>query len=148
MNCFSGNRELFFKNQTSNFNRWLSMYIRRLTLRRMTSTIILCHISLGKFDVGALIDMVILDFSKAFDTVPHQKLLHKMRQYGADGNINVWLCDFLTNRKMKVVIDGKESDTVTLDSGVPQGIVGASPVPLPYQRPARCSEVHHMAICR
>ena len=52
--------------------------------------------------------MVILDFSKAFDTVPHGKLLHKMKQYGVDGNINSWLCDFLTNRQMKVVVDGKD----------------------------------------
>ena len=67
--------------------------------------------------------MVILDFSKAFDTVPHQKLLHKMRQYGADGIINAWLCDFLTYRKMREVIDGEESEAVPVDSGVPQGTV-------------------------
>ena len=78
---------------------------------------------LGKFDVGAQIDMVILDFSKAFYTVPHQKLLHKMRQYGVDGNIKAWLCDILTNRKMTVVIDGEESEAVPVDSGVPQGTV-------------------------
>ena len=68
---------------------------------------------------------MILDFSKAFDTIPHLKLLHKMRQYGVhvDGNINPWLCHFLTNRKMKVVFDGEESDAVTVDSGVPQGTV-------------------------
>ena len=62
-------------------------------------------------------------FSKAFDTVPHSKLLHKMKLYGVDGNINAWLCDFLTNRKMKVVVDGEESDSVTVDSSVPQGTV-------------------------
>ena len=71
--------------------------------------------------------MIILDFSKAFDTVPHGKLLHKMKlslyMYGVDGNINSWLSDFLTNRKMKVVVDGEESDSVTVDSGVPQGTV-------------------------
>ena len=68
-------------------------------------------------------DMVILDFSEAFDTVPHQKLLYKMRQYGVDGNINAWLCDFLTNRNMRVVIDGEESEAVPVDFGVPQGTV-------------------------
>ena len=65
--------------------------------------------------------MVILDYSKAFDTVPHQKLFHKMRQYEVDGNINAWLCDFLTKRKMRFVIDGEESEAVPVDSGVPQG---------------------------
>ena len=60
-----------------------------------TQPVTTVHDLLGKFDVGAQIDM---DFSKAFDTVPHQNLLHKMRQYGVDGNINAWLCDFLTNK--------------------------------------------------
>ena len=65
--------------------------------------------------------MVILDFSKAFDTVLYKKLLHKMEQYGEDGNINT--SDFLTNRKMKVVVNGEESEAVNVDSGVPQGTV-------------------------
>ena len=67
--------------------------------------------------------MIILDFSKAFNTVPHSKLLHKMKLYDVDGNINSWLSDFLTNRKMKVVVDGEESDSVTVDSGISQGTV-------------------------
>ena len=79
-----------------------------LTQTQLVATV---HDLLGKFDVGAQIDMVILDFLKAFDTVP--------RQNGVDGNINAWLCDFLTNRKMRVVIDGEESEAVHVDSGVP-----------------------------
>ena len=75
------------------------------------------HDLLGMFDVGAQIDMVI------FDTVPDQKLLHKIRHYGVDGNINAWLCDFLTNRKMRVVIGDEESEAVPVDSRVPQGIM-------------------------
>ena len=49
------------------------------TLACETQLVTTVHDLLGKFDVGAQIDMVILDFSKAFDTIPHQKLLHKMR---------------------------------------------------------------------
>ena len=67
--------------------------------------------------------MAILDFSKAFDTVPHRKLLHKLNQYGITGNINLWLQDFLTNRNMKVIIDSEESEAVPVNSGVPQGTV-------------------------
>ena len=70
------------------------------------------HDLLGKFDVGTQIDMAILGFSKAFDTVPHRKLLHKMELYGVTGNINSWLCNFLTNRLMKVVVDGEELEAV------------------------------------
>ena len=77
------------------------------------------HDLLGTPNIGSQIDMIILDFSKAFDTVPHRKLLHKMRLYGVNGNINSRLCDFLTNRQMKVVVDCEESESVTIDSGVP-----------------------------
>jgi len=62
---------------------------------------------------------MILDFSKAFDTGHHESLLHKMSLYGIDGNINRWLRDFLTNRTMRVVVDGEASKPVTVDSGVP-----------------------------
>ena len=52
-----------------------------------------------------------------------RQLLHKMQLYGVDGKINSWLRDFLTNRKMKVVVDGEESESVGVDSGVPQDTV-------------------------
>ena len=79
------------------------------------------HDLLGKFDSGSQIDMIVLDFSIAIDTVPQGKLFHKMQLYGVDGKINSWLRDFLTNRKMKVLVDGEESESVGVDTGVPQG---------------------------
>jgi hypothetical protein len=75
------------------------------------------------YDAGLHTDVAILVFSKAFDTVPHNKLLHKLDDYGVRGSINRWLEMFLTQRKMKVVIDGDESEEATVDSGVPQGTV-------------------------
>ena len=79
------------------------------------------HDLLRSNDKGLQTDMVILDFSKAFDTVPHWKLLHKLEKYGINGNIQSWLEMFLTKQHMPVVVDGDVSDSVTVDSGVPQG---------------------------
>ena len=53
------------------------------------------------------VDMIILDFSKAFDMVPHKKLLHKLRNYGVDGKLNVWIEQFLSNREQRVLVDGE-----------------------------------------
>ena len=68
-------------------------------------------------------DVAILDFSKAFDTVPHDKLLQKIESYGITGNIHMWLKSFLKDRKMKVVVEGDHSKEVEVLSGVPQGTV-------------------------
>ena len=67
--------------------------------------------------------MAILDFSKAFDTVPHQKLLHKLNHFGIQGPLLSWLKCFLRQRTMQVVLEGVSSTTASVDSGVPQGTV-------------------------
>ena len=54
-----------------------------------------------------------------FDTVPHSKLLTKVSHYGIGGTILEWLNKFLTGRTMKVVLDGKMSREIPVDSGVP-----------------------------
>ena len=69
------------------------------------------------------VDLIILDFSKAFDMVPHQKLLHKLRNYGIDGKLNVWIEQFLSNREQRVLVDGEFSRYDKVLSGVPQGTV-------------------------
>lgn len=68
-------------------------------------------------------DIIIMDFSKAFDTVPHNRLLLKLKQYGVDGSVNRWISCFLKNRKQRVVIGGEMSKWASVDSGVPQGTV-------------------------
>ena len=68
-------------------------------------------------------DVVVLDFSKAFDVVPHQRLLHKLNHYGIRGTTLNWIQNFLTNRTQKVVVDGSSSESARVKSGVPQGIV-------------------------
>ena len=60
--------------------------------------------------MGKQTDLILLDFSKAFDKVAHEKLLLKLHQYGIrEDNLN-WIKDFLDNRKQTVVINGINSD--------------------------------------
>ena len=68
----------------------------------------------------AQVDIGILDFSRAFDTVPHQRLLGKLRHYGITGNTHSWIESFLTNRTMRIAIDGVLSAEARVTSGVPQ----------------------------
>ena len=67
--------------------------------------------------------MAILDFSKAFDTVPHNRLLYNLTHYGIKGNTLKWIDVFLKLRSQCVVVDGKQSSWTHVDSGVPQGTV-------------------------
>ena len=78
---------------------------------------------LQEHDKGQQVDISILDFSKAFDTLPHDKLLHKLEQYGIKGNINSWLTNFLSTRTMRTIVEGESSKETSVDSGVPQGTV-------------------------
>ena len=72
---------------------------------------------------GSQIDAVVMDFSKAFDVVPHGSLLVKLRHYGIRGNTLKWIDSFLSHRTQKVVVDGEMSDLAPVTSGVPQGSV-------------------------
>ncbi|KAI8488562.1 hypothetical protein Bbelb_335910 [Branchiostoma belcheri] len=69
------------------------------------------------------VDMGILDFSRAFDTVPHERLVSKLAHYGIRGPILDWIRSFLQNRSMWVVADGECSPSTCVLSGVPQGTV-------------------------
>ena len=74
-------------------------------------------------DDGHQTDMVVLDFSKAFDKVPHGRLLSKLRLYGIQGPTLKWIEAFLGDRTQSVVVDGCHSTTASVTSGVPQGTV-------------------------
>ena len=51
-------------------------------------------------------DIVFLDFTKAFDSLPHERLLLKLKGYGIEGNLLHWFRNFLTNRQQRVVVRG------------------------------------------
>ena len=77
----------------------------------------------GILDNRGRIDLCIMDFSKAFDLVPHQRLLAKLDHLGIRGKCKDWIEGFLTERQQQVVIDGQESTNSPVLSGVPQGTV-------------------------
>ena len=68
-------------------------------------------------------DVGIWDFSCAFDTVPHKRLLGKLASNGINGPLNTWIRAFLTGRSMSVTMDGVTSYPAPVLSGVPQGTV-------------------------
>ena len=74
-------------------------------------------------DSGQNIDMIYLDFSKAFDKVPIKRLLIKVRALGIDEKTVKWIEGWLKERMQRVVINGKFSHWILVISGVPQGSV-------------------------
>ena len=72
---------------------------------------------------GEPVDVIYLDFQKAFDSVPHQRLLVKLEAYGITGQLKQWLADFLIGRRQRVVIGQDSSDWTSVKSGIPQGSV-------------------------
>lgn len=72
---------------------------------------------------GKQTDVVVMDFSKAFDKVDHQRLILKLKRMGIDNKISNWIQAWLNNRSQKVVVDGHMSNSCPVLSGVPQGSV-------------------------
>ena len=74
-------------------------------------------------DEGLAVDVVYLDFQKAFDKVPHDRLVRKLHNIGIRGNLLEWIKEWLRGRQQRVVLNGEASDWVAVSSGVPQGSV-------------------------
>ena len=73
--------------------------------------------------MGGEVDAIYMDFAKAFDSVPHKRLLHKINNYGISGNILSWIKDFLTTRHQRVGVYTNFSSWNNVQSGIPQGSV-------------------------
>ena len=106
-------------------NELLYVYQYGFTRGRSTVTQLLTTINdwMKEIDIGNPVDAIYLDLRKAFDTVPHQRLVNKLDGYGVKGNILAWVHDFLSNRTQHVKINNSSSDSVPVTSGVPQGSV-------------------------
>ena len=74
-------------------------------------------------DKGYPIDVIYLDFQKAFDKVPHKRLMMKINALGITGEVFNWIADWLKDREQRVVLLGSNSKWTRVKSGVPQGSV-------------------------
>ena len=72
---------------------------------------------------GKQTDLILLDFSKAFDKDNHQKLLYKLKVHGVQDRTLGWIESFLLGRSQTVVLNGERSDELPVLSGVPLGSV-------------------------
>ena len=93
--------------------------------RRSTETQLILSVQdlAQSLDIGEQVDCILLDFSKAFDKVPHNRLLMKLHHYGIRGHTHDWISSFLVGRTQRVVLDGQSSSATTVSLGVPQGTV-------------------------
>ena len=92
--------------------------------RSTTLQMLVCNEEWTKLmDDNERVDIIYLDFKKAFDSVSHKALLYKLSMYGLSGPVLLWIEAFLTDRRQRVFIGDSYSEWCKVESGVPQGSV-------------------------
>ena len=76
-----------------------------------------------RYEEGLTTDIIYLDFQKAFDKVPHNRLIRKQFCYGIRGRILDFIADFLFQRKQRVIVNEVHSEWEIVLSGIPQGSI-------------------------
>ena len=89
----------------------------------MTNLLTCIEIWTRMVEDGESIDIIYTDFAKAFDSVPNQRLLEKVRNFGITGNVHNWIKSFLSARKQRVCVEAELSSWACIKSGIPQGSV-------------------------
>ena len=89
----------------------------------LTSLLLFLEDVTKAIDEGKSLGVIFLDFSKAFDKVPHKRLLYKIESHGLSSTVAAWIGKWLCDRKQQVVLNGKLSRLQDVISGVPQGSV-------------------------
>jgi hypothetical protein len=88
----------------------------------ITQLVTVLH-DIGKNLDSNKVDMIYLDFSKAFDSIDHAILLQQLHMHGIKGSLLLWFKDYLTDRFQCVVLDNVASDWFSVTSGMPQGSI-------------------------
>ena len=101
-------------------NKQYGFVNKRSSTTQLLKFVDTCIESMAK---GEVVDTIYFDFAKAFDTVPHRRLLSKLSAYGIHGNIFRWIKCFLEGRTQVVKVNGVESESASVLSGIPQGSV-------------------------
>jgi hypothetical protein len=88
-----------------------------------SQVITVCQDIADSMDKKDRIDAIVIDFSNAFDLVPHDRLLMKIAISGVDSRIVAWVREFFRGRTQRVKVGGQLSEEVRVTSGVPQGSI-------------------------
>ena len=107
------------------FNRLLSDQQHGFRAKRSTTSQLLRVLDIWTewLEEGKNFDVMYMDFAKAFDSVPHERLLKKIAAYGISGNLLKWTESFLKGRQQRVKVNSVTSEWKEVRSGIPQGSV-------------------------